>query len=319
MNLPAETSAILGQGSVIVPERGRRDYVPIFGTEETRSKMEAKYEDGLRHWPASRDAFFVPTRYGRTHVVAIGKTTSPPLVMLHPMGAASFGWHWIIGALSSKHRVYCLDTIGDVGRSELDDPEWYPTTGHDYSGWLDDVYRELGITTPDVVGGSMGGWIAMNHAMYARDRINRLVLLGPMGLPSWRTTFGILGPMMSYVIRPTQAKLDKLITRSLGEGERVNHEYRDWMRLLGKCEPKVGQPFHIPGRKLRRIHAPTLIFLGEKDGLIGNAAAAARRARRHIAGCQIEILPNAGHIMYVDEPTIVGRRVARFLDARAPS
>ena len=75
----------------------------------------------------------------------------------------------------------------------------------------------------------------------------------------------------------------------------------------------VGQPFHIPGRRLRKIHVPTLVFLGGKDGLVGRAAAAAKRARRNITGCQIEVLPEAGHVMSVDEPDLVGDRIIKFL------
>jgi pimeloyl-ACP methyl ester carboxylesterase len=91
------------------------------------------------------------------------------------------------------------------------------------------------------------------------------------------------------------------------------------MRILGRCRPRVEQPFHIPARKLRIIDAPTLIILGGKDGLIGSAAAAARRARRNIAGCEVEILPGAGHVMSIDDPEFVAGRIASFLDAATES
>ena len=45
-------------------------------------------------------------------------------------------------------------------------------------------------------------------------------------LPPWRATLAVLGPSISQRLRPTEAKLDKIITRSLGEGERVNREFR---------------------------------------------------------------------------------------------
>jgi pimeloyl-ACP methyl ester carboxylesterase len=88
------------------------------------------------------------------------------------------------------------------------------------------------------------------------------------------------------------------------------------MRIMGYTKARVGQPFHIPSGKLRMIEAPTLVFLGGNDGLVGSATAAARRARRNIAGCEIEILPEAGHVMSVDNPDFVSGRIVEFLQAR---
>jgi pimeloyl-ACP methyl ester carboxylesterase len=183
-----------------------RDEVPIVRTEENRGQLRAMYDEGLRRWPVPFEAFFVSGRYGRTHAIASGDVGSPPLILIRPMGAGGFMWSSIVAALSAKRRVYALDTIGDVGRSELEDLDRYPKRGVDYSAWLDDVYDGLGITSTDLVAGSMGGWIAMNRAIYAPERVRRLVLLGPMGLPSVRATLGVLGPMMSHVVRPTDAQ-----------------------------------------------------------------------------------------------------------------
>jgi pimeloyl-ACP methyl ester carboxylesterase len=289
-----------------------REGLPIFGTEENRAKLMAIYDEALRQWPVPFETFFVLTRYGKTHVIASGDPASPPLVMTHPAAVGGFVWASIIAPLSEKHRVYALDTIGDFGRSELADPDRYPKKGRDYSAWLDDVYEKLKIAQADVVAGSMGGWIAMNHAIYAPERVRRLVLPGPMGLPPWRATLAVLIPFAWYVLRPTEAKFERIIFRALGEGERVNREFRRWMRLMGKGKARVGQPIRIPARKLRTIKAPTLVILGGKDGLVGSAAAAAKRAR-NIPNCEIEILPQAGHIMSVDEPAFVGERIAAFL------
>jgi pimeloyl-ACP methyl ester carboxylesterase len=291
-----------------------QEELPIFRTEESREKLMAIYDQALRQWPVPFETFFVETRYGKTHVIASGDRASPPLVMTHPAAVGAFVWSSIIAPLSEKHRVYALDTIGDVGRSELAHPERYPKKSRDYSAWLDDVYEKLEIAQADLVAGSMGGWIAMNHAIYAPKHVRRLVLLGPMGLPPWRATLAVLVPFAWYLLRPTDAKFERIIYRSLGGGERVNREFRPWMLIMGKCKPKTGQPFHIPSRKLRLIKAPTLVILGGKDGLVGSPTAAAKRARS-IPDCEIEILPRAGHIMSVDEPELVGKRIVNFLDA----
>jgi len=293
--------------------RSSSEELPVFVTEENRVKLMAIYDEEFNQWPVRFETFFVDTRYGKTHVIASGDPVSPPLVLVHPLGVGGFVWSSIIEALSEHRRAYVLDTIGDVGKSELADPARYPKKGREYSAWLDDVFARVDVPAADMVAGSMGGWIAMNHAIYAPDKVRRLVLLGPMGLPPWRATLGVLGPFISQRLRPTEAKLEKIITRSLGEGERVNQVFRPWMRIMGYTKALVGQPFHIPSRRLRLIKAPTLVFLGGKDGLVGNATAAAKRARRNIDGCEIEILPDAGHVMSVDEPDFIGDRIVKFL------
>ena len=100
----------------------------------------AIYDEALRQWPVPFETFFLATRYGETHVIASGDPASPPLVMTHPAAVGGFVWSSIIASLSERRRVYALDTIGDVGRSELADPDRYPKKGRDYSAWLDDVY-----------------------------------------------------------------------------------------------------------------------------------------------------------------------------------
>jgi pimeloyl-ACP methyl ester carboxylesterase len=133
----------------------------------------AIYDQKLRHWPVPDETFVVPSRYGKTHVIASGNHASPALVLLHPEAVGSLVWSSITPALSQQYRLYAPDTIGDMGRSQLDDPDRYPKKGRDYSAWLDDVYGQLDIATADVIGGSMGGWIAMHRAIEAPDRVRR--------------------------------------------------------------------------------------------------------------------------------------------------
>ena len=273
----------------------------------------AIYDDALRRWPVPFDTRLLETRYGKTHIIVSGDPAAAPVVMTHPMGVGGFVWSSVIATISARRRTYALDTIGDVGKSELADPNKYPKTGRDYSAWLDDVFGALDLTAPDMIGGSMGGWIAMNRAIYAPERVRRLALLAPMGLAPWRATLAVLGPFMSQRLRPTEAKLNAIISRALGPGERVNRDFRPWMTIMGYTKARVGQPFHIAARHLQQITAPTLVFLGGQDGLVGDPTAAAKRARRNISDCTIEILPNAGHVISVDEPARVGEHIVNFL------
>ena len=145
----------------------------------------------------------VRTRFGDTHVTAHGPQDAPAVVLIPAMGVTSTMWEPNLPALSRAYRTLSVDTIGDLGLSVLTSPAVYPRNGKAYSEWLVDLFNELSIRQADLVGASLGGWIAMNHAIYAPERVRRLVLLGPMGLPSWWTTLKVLSHLWRVFLLPS--------------------------------------------------------------------------------------------------------------------
>jgi len=91
----------------------------------------------------------------------------------------------------------------------------------------------------------------------------------------------------------------------------VNRPHHPWMRIMGYTKLESVSRSTCRPASLKKI--TTLVFLGGKDGLVGDVAPAERRAQRYIAGCEIEVLPNAGRVMSVEKPEFVGRRIVEFL------
>ena len=85
-------------------------------------------------------------------------------------------WFPNIADLSRNYRAYALDTIGEPGKSVVSNP---PQNRSDYSLWLTDVFNELNVAQADVVGASYGGWVTMNLALYAPERVKKIALLSP--------------------------------------------------------------------------------------------------------------------------------------------
>lgn len=282
---------------------------------EAQRRLIEMYDAKMARWPVPYESFKVSTRFGSTHITASGPQDAPPLVLVHAMGVTLTMWQPNISALSRAYRVYALDTIGDQGKSKLDNTEHYPKNGQGYSQWLIDVFDALGIEQASVIGASMGGWITMNHAIYAPERVKRIVLLGPMGLPSWLTTLMTISHLWSVLLFPTQANIDKVIHWALGENTAAREAYADQIKLgvSGAAGMKLSPPLNLPDVKLRQIQSPTLLMLGEKDGPIGSASEVAKRAARLIPNVQVEILPGVGHMMNTECPEFVNTRVLNFL------
>ena len=186
----------------------------IYKDEETESKFLSFYNKSLAAWPVHYEELMVPTRYGDTHVMALGPIDGDPIVLIHAAGINGTMWGPNVAALSRQNRVYALDTIGDFGKSILYDAKLYPKSAQDYCRWLIDVFDHLRIKQAYVVGASMGGWITHSAAIFAPDRIKKIVLLDPAaGIPTktkWTEMF------LSATIFPFKSNYRNISRKVLG-------------------------------------------------------------------------------------------------------
>ena len=153
----------------------------FFKTEAAEARYMAAYDAVLAKWPVAYEEITVPTRLGATHVIASGPADAPPLVLLHAMMATATVWRPNVEALSEHFRVYAVDTVGQGGRTVASRKI---ESRRDYADWLNDLFDGLGIARASIVGNSYGGFIALNQAAMAPERIDRMVLISPAAASS---------------------------------------------------------------------------------------------------------------------------------------
>jgi pimeloyl-ACP methyl ester carboxylesterase len=294
---------------------GRSGSASFYPSPALEYAFHAIYEQRLDAWPVAFDTLRVPTSYGTTYVIVSGPADAPPVVLLHAMGVTATMWLPNVEALSRHHRVFAVDLIGDLGRSELYDPGAHPKNGAAYSGWLSQVLDELGIERTHLVGASYGGWVAMHQAVHAPSRVERLVLLGPMGIPN--VTLRVVSRLTMLVLFPSEARREGMIRWTLGPDPRVNEFYADYMRVAMQARNRVAIPKRLSSGALASIRAPTLLMLAADDGPIGDPQPVERRAARHIASVETVVFPGTGHVMSTERADDVNRRILEFLNPGA--
>ena len=119
----------------------------------------------------------IETSFGRTHVLAAGDPSKPPLVAMHGIQIASTSWLPLLPTLAAAHKVTMIDAIGQVSKSIATKPI---TEAAHLVAWLDETLRALGIDRAAMVGMSMGAWIATQYAVAFPDRVDRLALICPV-------------------------------------------------------------------------------------------------------------------------------------------
>ena len=104
----------------------------------------------------------------------------PPIVFFH--GPWGLVWDSFLDALVQSHTVHAPEhpgtTPGDPDAIESLDDLW------DLVLYYYELFDQLGLEAPDVVGHSFGGMVAAEVAATNPRRVGRLVLMSPLGL--WR-------------------------------------------------------------------------------------------------------------------------------------
>ncbi len=222
-------------------------------------------------------------------VVVQSAGDGPPLLFFHGAGTVT-GFDALL-PLAERFRLIVPYHPG-YGPS-ADDPS--VDSIHDYVLHYLDVCDQLSLDEFTLMGHSMGGLLASWFAIEQTRRVNRLVLVAPLGMrvPEHPTTDIFAIPdeeLLSYVAEDM----------SVFEGhvpmpptpEFLAERYREststarmfWNRAYDTKLPKW----------LHRLTMPTLLLWGEKDRLI--PAAQAPVWAEFIPNAQVKILPGVGHI-----------------------
>jgi pimeloyl-ACP methyl ester carboxylesterase len=258
--------------------------------------VRERYLELLGQWPVPYEELRVPTREGETFVVACGPVDGPPVLLLQGSGANAAMWRRDIAVWAEDFRVYAVDVIGEPGLSAPSRP---PLASGAYAGWLDDVLDRLGLSRASLVGVSLGGWLALDYAIRRPDRVERLVLLSPSGIG--RAKLGIL--VKAVLLAPLgRWGRRRLLRSAVGAAPGAPGPADDV--VLGEFALLIFAHFRprrevvpiFPDEALRRVTAPMLVIVGERDAML-DSNGTARRLAQAVPHAQVRLLPAAGHLL----------------------
>jgi pimeloyl-ACP methyl ester carboxylesterase len=280
-----------------------------WASEAAREKFMAAYERAFALWPQPCEEFDIETATATTRVHAYRPLPDgPPVVLLSAFNAAS--WYPNVAALAKVGPVYGIDMPGDANPSVARAPMTPPAS---CAAWLDELLGQLSDRPAHLVGYSYGGWIAMNQAIRAPDRVASITLLDPAGLTKldarfwfWLSVSGLatLTPM------PIRRRLARWLDLSgLLEPELMTLM---WAGTRGyHAEPKF--PGVLTDDELRAIDVPALLITGARSAMLTPVEARARGSVMPHA--EVAVVPgNHGGFNRIDE---VNDRISAFIEAHA--
>lgn len=290
-------------------------------SDDVRAKYLAAYEIQLKKWPVAHEERLVPTRFGRTHVIASGAADAPPLVLLHAFQATALVWRFNVEALSRQFRVYAVDIIGQGGKSKSSRPI---KRRSDFVQWFGELCDGLGIVRASLVGNSYGAFLALSVASLMPQRVSRVVMINPAGTFAsffpvmLRMVFGGLIRRILVGARIQVARPAPSVASTLGRDVVFSPEQAEWANLVslivfnGQMRPNAIWPATISAAELRKIRAPTLLLLGDNE-LLYDPQEVLRRAQARMPALEARIVPGAYHIAAMAKPDEVNASIIEFL------
>lgn len=285
----------------------------VYRSDEVRAEFHKLYDEKMQGWPIPFEDQFLETDYGTVHVLVSGPEDGPPMLLLHASGVASWSWRANAADLGARFRLYAVDMIGDAGKSEYADLSNVMRTREDQAALYDEIMNQLGIEGPAVVvGASEGGFIASNLAVHRRERVERLILLGPMGYSgATGAVLRIMGAQY-FPIAPVQ---DATFRWALSDAPAVIAEFNEWFRMLmSETLPIKVAPLPLPASERQAISAPTLFVFGARDNLVGDPEVA-RTLVSDMPNARVEVV-EAGHLMGVELPSEISSLILDFSGRR---
>lgn len=235
-----------------------------------------------------------------------------PLVFLHGAGGIMPNDPFLT-ALAKRYHVYA-PLLPGYGDSE-ECPEIRDMLDFTLHSW--DVVDALGLKNPVLVGHSMGGMIAAEMAAIAPHDVSRLALICPAGL--WLDDHPIPDLFSTLPFEFPQLLFHNVEqgTALLTAGMAVDDP--EWLKgFLVTNARQLGMAgrilFPIPDRglagRLYRIKAKTVLIWGDGDRLI--VPAYAHAFRKGIAGSELVVIPEAGHMVTMEKTEQVVQAIARL-------
>ena len=261
----------------------------------------------------------------QVHVRDEGPRDDPnPILLLHGTSSSLHTWEPWAKVLREKHRVISVDLPGYGLTGPFPDGDY--RLAH-YTRFIGELLDRLGARHAVVAGNSFGGQVAIELALAAPARVDKLILVDALAYPSDSTSVPIgfriaqmpgLNILMQYML-PRRIVEDSL-RNVMGDPGKVTPVLVDRYFAM---TVRAGNRASLPARfnylpteasaaRIPRINKPTLILWGGRDRLIppNNGD----RLHRDIVGSELRVFPELGHVPQEEDPESTLAVALRFLD-----
>jgi len=268
------------------------------------------------------------------------KANGQTVLLLHGKNFCAAYWEPTIRALVSRgYRAIVPDQIG-FGKSSK--PEHFQFTFQELATDTRALMESLHIDKVSVIGHSIGGMLATRFALMFPDRVERLVLVDPIGLEDWKrlVPYKTIDELYASELKSTPDRVRNYMKENYFGGT-WKPEYEslveiqagwiqgpDWHRMAWLSALTTDMAFTQPVLyEFGDLKMPVLLIIGQKDrtalgkawapddvkAKMGNYPELGRKTKAAIPNCRLVEIEGVGHLPQVQRFDAYWKAVEGFL------
>ena len=244
-----------------------------------------------------------------------------PVLLIHGSGpgvSAWANWRTVLPALARQRRVIAPDILGFGYTERPREAVYRPDSWLDHLlGFLD----ALDLPRVSVVGNSFGGALALRLATEAPERVDRLVLMGSVGVPFPITP----GLEAVWGFEPSLDAMRRLLRWFTFDPSRLTDDLAE-LRLAAATRPGVHEAYRsmfpaprqamvdalaVNPERIAALPHPTLLIHGRDDKVI--PLTSSMRLFDLIPHAELHVFPRCGHWVQIERADRFAGLVDAFL------
>lgn len=229
-----------------------------------------------------------------------GNAKGPPVILLHGGMGNSDHFAFQLPALVDKFWVIVVDSRGQ-GRSSMPKGKLsYHAMGTDVIA----VMETLKLGKAHLAGWSDGGAIALDLAITAPDRVDRVFIIG--------TNYDNKGSKPRKG-RPPARTFNAYAAKCRADHLKLGNKPASWQTLVDALLPVWRNPAGFTKDQLRGIKARTLVALGDHDEIIEQSHV--EKMATLIPNGSVRVFADTSHFAMWQDPESVNAALVEFLSA----
>jgi pimeloyl-ACP methyl ester carboxylesterase len=244
-----------------------------------------------------------------------------PLVLVHGTPWSSFNLRHLIRGLSNHYKVYYFDLLG---YGESDQQEGDVSLGIQ-NKLLNTLIQYWQLESPFIVGHDFGGTTVLRSHLLDRRDYRKIVVIDPVALSPWGSPFfkhiekheAAFAGVPDYIHSAIVEAYIKTAAYQKLNPETIEGILKPWLteqgkaafyRQIAQADSKFTDVFQD---KFKDINQPVLILWGEEDQWISLEQAYLLKGK--IKGSKVVPIPNSGHLVIEEEPSLLIKEILNFL------